>query len=285
MPTIASAQIPVGLAADLLVNGARAGSKAIKNRANKPGEFVNYFKAGADSIAQKRTPENKLRGAASTDIRELEQYLTSANAEYRQPNREFSFDGSTASIYIQRIRSQQPKWDVAPYEQEARFYTQESRKRYAAARQREQETREMLQRKAAARQDSVYRLAQRRQQVADSLREVALVRISRQQDSIAYAVQQRAQLVVPVAAVAASAIKPSVTRASTSAKPAHSVKRPTAKPVVARSGGVVYMCNSGNTGKYHASPSCRGLGRCNASIVKISKSEAQASMDPCKFCY
>ena len=48
---------------------------------------------------------------------------------------------------------------------------------------------------------------------------------------------------------------------------------------------VVYYCNSGNRVKYHASPNCRGLSRCGASVVPMGLAAAQQSMDPCKWCY
>ncbi|MDO7851367.1 hypothetical protein [Hymenobacter convexus] len=50
-------------------------------------------------------------------------------------------------------------------------------------------------------------------------------------------------------------------------------------------GPKVYYCASGNTVKYHASPGCRGLARCNAAVVPISLALAQQRMDPCKWCY
>ena len=50
-------------------------------------------------------------------------------------------------------------------------------------------------------------------------------------------------------------------------------------------GPPVYYCNSGNTVKYHASPDCRGLARCGASVVPMSLAAAQQQMDPCKWCY
>ncbi|GAB3726180.1 hypothetical protein GCM10027594_07830 [Hymenobacter agri] len=48
---------------------------------------------------------------------------------------------------------------------------------------------------------------------------------------------------------------------------------------------VAYYCASGNIVKYHASPSCRGLYRCNASVDKIALSTAQARMEPCRVCH
>lgn len=58
----------------------------------------------------------------------------------------------------------------------------------------------------------------------------------------------------------------------------------TAKPKPAAT-PAAYYCASGNTVKYHASPSCRGLTRCSASVEKLALSDAQARMNPCKICY
>lgn len=48
---------------------------------------------------------------------------------------------------------------------------------------------------------------------------------------------------------------------------------------------LAYYCASGNTVKYHSYPDCRGLNRCGASIVSLPLNQAEASMDPCKFCH
>jgi hypothetical protein len=48
---------------------------------------------------------------------------------------------------------------------------------------------------------------------------------------------------------------------------------------------LAYYCASGNTVKYHSYPDCRGLNRCDASVVSIALREAEGSMDPCKFCH
>jgi heme A synthase len=50
-------------------------------------------------------------------------------------------------------------------------------------------------------------------------------------------------------------------------------------------GPSVYYCASGNTVKYHASPGCRGLARCNAAVVPMALAAVQQRMDPCKWCY
>jgi hypothetical protein len=64
---------------------------------------------------------------------------------------------------------------------------------------------------------------------------------------------------------------------------------PTAKTKVktkrVATGPLVYYCNSGNTVKYHASPGCRGLVRCGASVVSMRSAAAPQQMDPCKWCY
>ena len=48
---------------------------------------------------------------------------------------------------------------------------------------------------------------------------------------------------------------------------------------------VAYYCASGYTVKYHASPTCRGLENCSATIDKIALSTAQARMEPCWACH
>ncbi|TGE22698.1 hypothetical protein [Hymenobacter metallicola] len=291
LPHMVAAQFPIGSAALLLVNGAQAGSKALKNRANKPGEFVTYFRVGQDSIASKRTPENKLRGAASTDIQELEHYLAAANAKYRQPEQEFSFDNATSSLYIQRIRTQQPKWDVLPYEQEAQFYTQQSRARYTAAREREQLARQLAQQKAVARQDSLLQVARRRQATADSLRAVILARVRHVQDSLSALAQQQLATEDPAAAVEATTSQPKAVASSYSA-----VTRPTStkgkvkakvapRPAVS-SGPKVYICGNGRTEVYHASEGCSAMNRCTYQTLIMRTKEAQASgLRECMKCF
>lgn len=65
-------------------------------------------------------------------------------------------------------------------------------------------------------------------------------------------------------------------------RPAHRAKHyPSARPVVAQA----YYCASGNTVKYHASATCRGLNRCSATVKPLALSEAQAQMEPCKICH
>jgi hypothetical protein len=59
----------------------------------------------------------------------------------------------------------------------------------------------------------------------------------------------------------------------------------TPRPAASASGAVAYYCNSGNTVKYHASPGCRGLNRCSASVVKMNLRQAQQEMDACKICH
>ncbi|MDO7853187.1 hypothetical protein [Hymenobacter convexus] len=48
---------------------------------------------------------------------------------------------------------------------------------------------------------------------------------------------------------------------------------------------VAYYCASGYTVKYHASPTCRGLENCSATIDKIALRTAQARMEPCWVCH
>ena len=65
-------------------------------------------------------------------------------------------------------------------------------------------------------------------------------------------------------------------------QPAHRAKHHAAtRPTVAQA----YYCASGNTVKYHASPTCRGLNRCSATVKPLALNEAQAQMEPCKICH
>ncbi|MDF7813639.1 hypothetical protein [Hymenobacter sp. YC55] len=274
LPFFASAQ--VAEAAMLLGEGISLGSKAIKNRGNKLGEFTTYFKVGQDSIPMKRTPENKLRGDAASTIRQLESYLTQVHQNFLQVEMESICPNTyAAQAYIRDIKSLQPKWDTAPYEAESAFYNKEHQRRYTAARLAEQQAREVAQRRYQARQDSIVQLARRQQAVTDSLTRIVFVRHQARQDSL----DRIAETTVAVASVAKPvAVTHSVTRPTATKKPAPA-------PIRRVTGASVYMCNSGNTVKYHATPDCRGLNRCNASVVKISKAEAMQSMDGCKFCY
>ncbi|MCB2410752.1 hypothetical protein [Hymenobacter lucidus] len=295
LPYLAAAQFPIGSAAILLVNGAHAGSKALKNRANKPGEFVTYFRVGQDSVASKRTPENKLRGAAAADIRALEQTLAAAHLQYRQAGKEFSFDNVTSSLYIQRIHTQQPKWEVTPYEQEAQFYSQESRSRSTAAREREQQARQLAQQKAAARQDSLVQMARRRQATADSLRAVILARVHYVQDSLSALAQQQLANEEAVVAVETTTSKPKAAANSSSAAK-HSttstsstkgkVKAKVASRPAVSSGPKVYICGNGRTEVYHASEGCSAMNRCTYQTLIMRTKEAQASgLRECMKCF
>jgi hypothetical protein len=65
-------------------------------------------------------------------------------------------------------------------------------------------------------------------------------------------------------------------------QPAHRAKHhTTARPAISKA----YYCASGNTVKYHASATCRGLNRCSATVKPLALSEAQAQMEPCKICH
>jgi hypothetical protein len=294
---LASAQLPIGLAAGLLVNGTQAAAKATRNRAGKPGEFVTYFRVGADSVAMKRTPDDKIRGDAAAYIRTLEQRLASTNERYRMGIEELCPNAVVYQTYLQYIRTNQPKWETAAYEQELAFYQQEHQRRYQAARHKEQQAQEAATRRWRARQDSVARAERRRWQQQDSLRAMAYARRQAYNDSVtavadriaarqmaaadSLARSMRAAAATTAPRTSSPTSRPAVARRpATAARPA--VARPAPRPA---GGGVVYMCDSGNRVKYHASPGCRGLNRCGASVVRLSKAEAQQSMDPCKFCY
>lgn len=45
--------------------------------------------------------------------------------------------------------------------------------------------------------------------------------------------------------------------------------------VILSAGPDVYICNNGKTKKYHNSPACKGLKRCQFKIVKISAQTAK----------
>jgi hypothetical protein len=286
LPLCAAAQFPFVPTAGLVLNGAQAGAKALKNRGNKPGEFVTYFHVGTDSVAQKRTPENKLRGDASINIRQLEAYLTRVYVLYQQPQVEsICPDAQNGAAMIRTVRQLQQKWDVVPYEQELAFYQQQHQRRYTAARQREQQEREAYDRRQQTRRDSLTRIAIRRQQQTDSVSAIARAYATREQarvDSVseiarrARAEELNRALLTPAGRQALARGAATTTTHTTAAKP---------QPHAKATGAVVYMCDSGNSVKYHASPTCRGLNRCGATIVKISKAEATQTMDPCKFCY
>jgi hypothetical protein len=53
------------------------------------------------------------------------------------------------------------------------------------------------------------------------------------------------------------------------------------RATAAAAGPAVYYCASGNTVKYHASAACRGLARCNATVVPLPLATAPQSMQPC----
>lgn len=295
-PILASAQLPISLAAGLLVNGTQAAAKAARNRAGKPGEFVTYFRVGADSVAMKRTPPEKLRGDAATSIRDEEALLQRCHQTYLKPGPlSLELEWVYSQQQLQRIAATQPKWDIKPYQQEIAFYQREQQRRLDEQRRQQLHAYQV----AHARQDSLTRLEQRRRVQQDSLRAVAYARRQAYNDSVAAVADRVFSRQRAVADSLAQITRTTMTRpvATAIARPATTVSRPAAprkpaaRPPVARpaarpaAGGVVYMCNSGNVVKYHATSGCRGLNRCGASVVRISKADAQQSMDPCKFCY
>lgn len=120
------AQLPIGPAAGLIFSGVQAGSKSVKNRANKPGEFVAYFKVGQDSIPMKGTPAGKIRGDAASSIQQVESDLSGVHQLYRQPQTEsICADAQTGQYLLRAIAMQQPKWDTTPYQAELAFYQQQ----------------------------------------------------------------------------------------------------------------------------------------------------------------
>jgi hypothetical protein len=46
----------------------------------------------------------------------------------------------------------------------------------------------------------------------------------------------------------------------------------------------VWVCESGNSVKYHKDENCSGLNRCSVVPTKTKKSEAIKTHDPCKIC-
>jgi hypothetical protein len=279
-----SALAQVNEAVWLLGNGIGAGAKAMKNRANKPGEFTTYFRAEQDSVPMKRTPENKLRGDAASEIRKLEAYLQQVHEAYRKPSVEsICPDAQTGDYLISTINSRQPKWDTGPYVLELGFYKKEHGRRYTAARVAEQQQREAQARRQQAARDSLDLIAQRQRIHADSVREavaLARARIQARLDSIELPTRQ-ARAAELNRALLTDAGRRALDRGNGAPSKPASARTATKSA----KGPVVYMCNSGNSVKYHSSPDCRGLNRCGSSVVRIGKAEAQQSMDACRFCY
>lgn len=178
LPLFSFAQLPIGPAASLLFSGVQAGSKSIKNRANKPDEFVTHFKVGQDSISMKRTPAGKVRGDAAS--KQVESYLSGVHQLYLQPQTEsICPDAQTGQYLLRAIATQQPKWDTTPYQAELAFYQQQHQHRYSVARQAEQRAREAAQRCHQVQQDSVMQIAHRQQAITDSITRLAFIRLLR----------------------------------------------------------------------------------------------------------
>lgn len=87
-------------------------------------------------------------------------------------------------------------------------------------------------------------IARRQQAITDNITRIAFTRYQAQRDSL--------ERVAKVEAFAPLA-KP-VATASTSSRPVVPKKTTVTSPVRKPTGSVVYMCDSGNTVKYHASP-------------------------------
>ena len=45
-----------------------------------------------------------------------------------------------------------------------------------------------------------------------------------------------------------------------------------------------YICDSGNTVKYHLDKDCRGLNKCTHEIKKVKLEDAKEEHNPCKLC-
>jgi hypothetical protein len=46
----------------------------------------------------------------------------------------------------------------------------------------------------------------------------------------------------------------------------------------------VWVCESGNSVKYHKDENCSGLNKCSVNPTKTKKTEAVKTHDPCKIC-
>ncbi|MBJ6141795.1 hypothetical protein [Hymenobacter sp. BT559] len=184
---------------------------------------------------------------------------------------------------LHQLTAARPNWSITAYSEELGFYRQEDNRRQRVRNEQERKQAYQRQERERSRRDSLERLALRRTQLIDSTRQAILAQVRAQVDSVAQ--------VQAAAHQATQALALSTTAHSTATSMPHTVavKKPVSRKVVVKTkrsaGPMVYYCDSGNTVKYHATSGCRGLSRCGASIVPISQSAAQQSMEPCKWCY
>ena len=270
----------------LLVNGAMLGVSALKAHPQKPAEFVTQASYQGHTFAQKRTPTNKLPSKGGSQIATVEQQLTSCY-EALQTNPTNPVLGAERenqiTVSLNQLTAARPNWSATAYSEELNFYRQEDNRRQRVRNEQERQQAYQRQERERNRRDSLERLALRRTHLIDSTRQAVLAQVRAQADSVAQ-VQTTARETAQASALNAAAYT-AISAPHTTA--AH--KQPVARKVVVKAkrstSPMVYYCNSGNVFKYHASPTCRGLSRCGASVVPMSLSSAQQSMDPCKWCY
>lgn len=271
----------------LAVAGVAAGLNALKGHPQKADEYVTQASYKGRTFLQKRTPTNKVPGKGGSQITAVEQQLstfyTALQADATSPVMDADHEAALTAALAQ-LKDARPLWSTTAYSEEMSFYRrQESDRRY---------TRDELARKQAyqrqerdrTRRDSLQLLALRRSTIIDSTRRAVLAQVRSQQDSAARvraaalsSIAEVGEMPAPTRAYVASPARTAVAHKPAVKKAVVKVKRST--------GPTVYYCASGNTVKYHASPSCRGLARCGASVVPISLHEAETSMEPCKWCY
>ncbi|MVN78950.1 hypothetical protein GO988_21685 [Hymenobacter sp. HMF4947] len=270
----------------LAVTGALAGVNALKGHPQKPDEYVTQATYQGRTFPQKRSPLYKLPSKGRDQISALEQLLASRyvalQADAASPILSTEQEAAFTAAFSQ-LTTTRPNWSVAAYTDELAFYrTEENRRSYARAKLASEQAYQRQQRERT-RRDSVERLALRRAALIDSTRRAVLAQVRAVADSVA---QVQADAVAAAATPEATTASRAYTAVAPHAPVAH---KPAVKKVVVKvkrsTGPTVYYCASGNTVKYHASSGCRGLARCGASIEPISLREAQASMEPCKWCY
>lgn len=262
------------------------GASALKAHPQKPTEFVTQASYQSHAFAQKRTPVNKLPGKGGPQIVAIEQQLTSCYEALQTTSTNPVLGAEreaqiTASL--NQLTAARPNWSTTAYSEELSFYRQEDNRRQSLRNEQERKQAYQRQERERSRRDSLASLALRRTNLIDSTRQAVLAQVRAQADSVA---QVQA---IACEAAQASALNAAAYTATSAPHNNATHKQPVARKVVVKTkrstGPMVYYCNSGNVVKYHASSNCRGLSRCGASVVPMSLSSAQQSMDPCKWCY
>ncbi|MBW3128195.1 MULTISPECIES: hypothetical protein [Hymenobacter] len=132
LPFVTKAQSAVAIGRLIgsgVVLATRTKSKAA-HKADKAAATTTHFKAGSQSIPQKRTPPNQVQGKAKEDIQTLESFLTSCQQAYARPEEKtICLTPDFARTLIQNIHKVQPTWNVQPYKLELAFYEQEQQRR------------------------------------------------------------------------------------------------------------------------------------------------------------